>query len=98
MGAVATMAKDSTLRDFETIVDKWGETVFLIKRKDRDGNLAYSLRMTIGELRPWRFGPYRTEREAYRFMTKLTTPIAECAADIPTEMCGALKYAANEEW
>jgi len=99
MGAVAKLVMDPPLREFETVIDNWGSTVFLIKGKDRYGNLAYSLRMVIGELRPWRFGPYRSKREAFRFMTKLTTALDECTCNIPGDaMSAGLRYAANEEW
>lgn len=96
MGAVAQRRQDPPLRAFETIVENWGETVFLIKGKDRHGNQVYSLRMCIGELDPWRFGPYASKREAIREMERLTTEIFERTSNIPAEMGG--EYASNQEW
>jgi len=65
----ATTLKTPQSRQRNAVVlDSWNDLLFLIEDQDRHGQTVWMVRLRLGDLPPWRYGPFDTmtaAREAF---------------------------------
>lgn len=81
-----------------TAVDSWSNLIFLVHEPNRHGALVWNVRLVVGDLPPWRFGPFHTENEARKAMDRLIELFEEAVGDIPAELAFFTGCAANQEF
>lgn len=91
------ITKAPTERNTSAIVESWSNLVFLEHEPDRHGQLAWNVRLVLGDLPPWRFGPFQTKKNAASAMCRLIQLFDEAIGDIPAELAGFAGCAANQE-
>lgn len=96
MEAVVTMAARE--HSTPTIMDSWNNLVFLIHEPDRHGHLVWFVRLAVGDLTPWRFGPFDSKREAVSVMNRLSESVEDALGDVPGEIVGAVRCGFAQEF
>lgn len=91
------ITKAPTEKNASTIVESWSNLVFLGHEPDRHGQLVWNVRLALGDLPPWRFGPFQTKKDAVSAMDRLIELFDEAIGDIPAELAGFVGCAANQE-
>lgn len=60
-------AKQTTLASSLTL-DSWNNILFLVQEPDRHGNTVWNVRLSLGDLPPWRYGPRDQESRPRRVL------------------------------
>ena len=62
--ATATIQAKQTTRPDTITLDAWRNLLFLVQEPDRHGNTVWNVRLRLGDLPPWRYGPFDTKKAA----------------------------------
>jgi hypothetical protein len=95
MEAVITQAP--TEKNVSTVIDSWNNLVFLVREPDRHGDLVWIVRLVLGDLPPWKFGPFDSKKDARAAMTRLTEVFENSIGDIPFNISFEFRCSANQE-
>lgn len=91
------IGKASTEEQDSTVIESWNDIVFLIHEPDRHGRLVWSVRLAVGDLTPWKFGPFDSKREAVSVMNRLSGLVEGALADVPGEIVGTMQCGFSQE-
>ena len=80
------------------VVDSWNHLVFLFQERDRHGRLAWNVRLILGDLNPFRYGPLETEKEARAVFKTLTKHLDGALWELGNEAAYHLTCCVNEEF
>ena len=67
------------------IIKDWGDNIFLVLEKNRNGLPQYHVRMIFGEMESYRFGPWSSEEVARQLFDKVPEYIEKEMFDV---FCG----------
>lgn len=84
----AVLTKTRTEKKASIVVDSWNSLIFLVHEPDRYGHLVWNVRLVLGDLPPWRFGPFDKKKDAVSTMHRLTQHFEEAIGDIPSAVAG----------
>lgn len=93
----AVMTREQTEKPVSTVIESWSNLVFLVHEADRHGGLVWIVRLVLGELPPWRFGPFDSKMDARAAMARLTEVFENAIGDIPFEIGFDFRCSANQE-
>ena len=85
-------------RDQAAILDSWAEILVLIQEPDRHGQTVYNVRLQVGSLPPWRYGPVTTEEEGRRLFSTLRGAVSDELADLVSEVGVQAGVCGHEEF
>ena len=97
MTTATVLAKQTTRPDSITL-DSWHLILFLVQEPDRHGNTVWNVRLNLGDLPPWRYGPFGTKKAAREAFSTL---IAFVDRELELLVCEAGNRAgcdSNEEY
>ena len=60
----ATVHAKQTTRPASITLDSWHNILFLVQEPDRHGNTVWNVRLSVGDLPPWRYGSFHTKKAA----------------------------------
>lgn len=87
-----------TTRAGSITLDSWNHLLVLVQESDRHGNTVWNVRLSLGDLPPWRYGPFGTKKAAREVFSTL---IAFVDRELDVMCCEAGNRAgcdSNEEY
>ena len=94
----ATVHAKQTTRPASITLDSWNNLLFLVQEPDRHRKTVGMVRLRLGDLPPWRYGPFDTKKAAREAFSTL---IAFVDRELEVLFCEAgnrADYDSNEEY
>lgn len=70
MTTTTVQATGLTKKDPITI-ESWNNVLFMMQEPDRHGNTVWNIRLALGDLPPWRYGPFESKKDAHAAFSAL---------------------------
>jgi hypothetical protein len=93
----ATIQGKQTTRPDSITLDSWNNLLFLVQEPDRHGRTMWVVRLRLGDLPPWRYGPFETETVARDGFSTLIEFVAGELDDMCCEAGNRSGGESNEE-
>jgi len=68
------------------VVESRSGIASVFRERDRHGNIVYYVRLAIGDLTPWKFGPFDSKEDAVSVMNRLGELVETAIGDIPADI------------
>lgn len=94
----ATVQTPAGQREGAVTLDSWESLLFLVRDPDRHGRPVFNVRLVIGTLPPWRYGPFQTEENAREGFAALRSAVQSELLELFCEMGDVAGVCGNEEF
>lgn len=94
----ATVQAKQTKQASSITLDSWNNLLFLVQEPDRHGNTVWNVRLSLGNLPPWRYGPFDTKQAAREAFSTLSGFVGDELVDVCCEAGNRAGCDSNEEY
>jgi hypothetical protein len=94
----ATVHAKQTTRPASITLDSWNNILFLVQEPDRHGSTVWNVRLSLGDLPPWRYGPFDTKKAAREAFSTLVAYVDGQLSEMCCEAGNRAECVGNEEY